>query len=253
MRALPAGEFHEIGTECFLLNRFNLAAMMTESWAVPSSFPAGPVASPEFAATQQLLPPWTLIIAINAFARRTEEKIAYEVEALKETCDLLNVRLLESLPGIPGAESTIAAELLRPWKILKKFNHKGAVHDLTFKAPLHRIAQLEQVFSRLAQEHDYPVPDAGIYLLPLERGRAIHAEFDLHCPAAEGPEKNKVKGLWLKASSALIHEGAYFDRPYGPWASLMYARAASYTHVLKQLKSEIDPNNILNPGKLCFA
>lgn len=243
----------EIGAECFLLNRFNLAAMMTESWPVPSSFPASPAASPEFAAVQQMLPPWTVCIAINALARRAEEKIAYEVEALREACDMLNVQLLESLPNIPGAESIIAAELLRPWKILKKFNYKGAVHDLTFKAPLNKIVRLEQVFEGLAREHDYPVTEAGMYLLPLERGRAMHVEIDLHCSAAAGSEQSRVKDLWLKASAALINEGAYFDRPYGPWAPLMYARASKYTHVLKQLKSEIDPNNILNPGKLCFA
>ena len=33
----------EIGMECFLLNRFNLAALLNEEWQVPESFPAQPV------------------------------------------------------------------------------------------------------------------------------------------------------------------------------------------------------------------
>jgi FAD/FMN-containing dehydrogenase len=33
----------------------------------------------------------------------------------------------------------------------------------------------------------------------------------------------------------------------------MYGRAATYSQMLKKLKAETDPNNILNPGKLCFA
>ena len=32
----------EIGMECFLLNRFNLAALLNEEWQVPESFPARP-------------------------------------------------------------------------------------------------------------------------------------------------------------------------------------------------------------------
>ena len=62
-----------------------------------------------------------------------------------------------------------------------------------------------------------------------------------------------VKKLWQKASAELINNGAYFDRPYGIWAPLMYSRAADYSQMLKKLKAETDPNNILNPGKLCFA
>jgi FAD/FMN-containing dehydrogenase len=50
----------------------------------------------------------------------------------------------------------------------------------------------------------------------------------------------------------LIEAGAFFDRPYGVWADLMYSRTGTYTEYLKKLKVELDPNNIMNPGKLCF-
>ncbi len=50
-----------------------------------------------------------------------------------------------------------------------------------------------------------------------------------------------------------MNNGAYFDRPYGPWAPMVYERAAGYSAMLQKLKKETDPNNIMNPGKLCFA
>jgi FAD/FMN-containing dehydrogenase len=137
--------------------------------------------------------------------------------------------------------------------VLRKFNYKGSVHDLTFKAPITKIAELEQLLNRLASDAGYPTADIGSYIMPLERGRAIHCEFDLHCPAADSPERDMVKKLWQQASAELINTGAYFDRPYGIWAQLMYSRAAQYSQILKKLKEETDPNNILNPGKLCFA
>ena len=243
----------EIGTESFIINNFNLAALLTESWKVPAKFPVKPADAKEFEQIRKVLPAWTMAVVINGPKRRTDEKIAYEVVALKELCDSLNVQLLESLPNITGAENIIEAEILRPWGVLRKFNYKGSVHDLTFKAPITKIAELEKLMIDLALQAGYPAADIGMYLMPLERGRAIHCEFDLHCPAADDQDREMVKKLWKKASAELINNGAYFDRPYGIWAPLMYSRAAGYAHMLQKLKAETDPNNILNPGKLCFA
>ena len=105
----------------------------------------------------------------------------------------------------------------------------------------------------LAHRHDYANKDIGMYLLPLERGRAIHCEFDLHCRPSDQSEWDGVHELWLKSSEELMRGGAYFDKPYGAWAEMVYSRASNYTSMLKKLKSEIDPNNVLNPGKLCFS
>jgi len=243
----------EIGTECFLLNRFNLAALFAQDWSVPAEVPVAAVTSEDFDSLRRQLPAWTLIVVINGPARRTQEKIAYEVAALREVCDIMNVELREALPNVPGAEHVIASELLRPWSILKKFNYRGSVHDLTFKTPLSNVPRVAAVVVDLAQQHGYPERDLGMYLLPLERSRAMHVEIDLHCPASECAERATVKNLWLAASTELANAGAYFDRPYGVWAPLMYNRAAHYTQMLKKLKAEIDPNNILNPGKLCFT
>lgn len=243
----------EIGTECFLINSFNLAAVFTEIWDLPESFPTKPVLAPDFEQTKGFLPPWILIICINGPERRTEEKISYESEALREICDVLNIEIFENLPNIPGAETVMCTEMLRPWRILNKFNYKGSVHDLTFKAPLKKVVRFEKHLKELAQSYAYPSTEIGMYLLPLERGRGVHCEFDLHCTPSEGSEWENVKALWLKASSEFINDGAYFDRPYGAWAELVYARASNYAQMLKKLKSEIDPNNILNPGKLCFT
>ncbi|MCX8043344.1 MAG: FAD-binding oxidoreductase [Desulfobacterota bacterium] len=243
----------EIGTECFLLNRFNLAALFAQDWSVPNDIPAPPVRSEDFALLRQHLPPWVLIIVINGPMRRTQEKIAYEAEALQEVCDILNLELREALPHVPGAEQVIADELLRPWGILKKFNFKGSVHDLTFKTPLNNLPNVTEIVTNLALRYGYPESDIGMFVLPLERARALHVEIDLHCPSAECSERTMVKELWLTASGRLVDAGGYFDRPYGAWAPLMYGRAAQYTQMLRKLKAEMDPNNILNPGKLCFA
>ena len=66
-------------------------------------------------------------------------------------------------------------------------------------------------------------------------------------------EAHKVRELWLEANQACVNLGAVLDKPYGPCADMVYRRYDSgYITLLKNLKRELDPNNIMNPGQLCF-
>lgn len=242
----------EIGMECFLLNRFNLAALLSEEWTVPETFPATPRPSESFERYKGILPPWVLVICISGAPRHPEEKIAYETEALKEVCSGLNLELKESLPQVSGLGRIVLHEILYPWGVLKKCNYRGSVHSLSFKSSLAQLAEMELIVRKECEAAGYSAASFGGYLLPLERGRAVHCEFDLHCDLRNGEETSRVKQLWRKAAESLINHGAYFDRPYGPWADMVYQRAGHYTTKLREIKREFDPNGILNPGKLCF-
>jgi hypothetical protein len=244
---------NEIGLECFLFNSFNCAALFCEGWNIPESYPANKSPSSDFDALRNTLPPWILTIALPGPPRIPEEKIAYEKEALTNLCSQLGQDLLTTLPPLDNAQTYFSRFLLRPWDILKKFCYKGSVHTLSFKSPLKRIPEFESLIHTVLTAHSYPQRDMGIYLLPLERGRAVHFECDLHCDLSDQQESEKVKKLWLTLSETLISKGALFDRPYGAWADMIYARTGTYTIKLKELKKELDPNNIMNPGKLCFS
>jgi FAD/FMN-containing dehydrogenase len=243
-------QYREIGTECMLLNNFNLAALFNDEWSVPTAFPAQAADADNFNALRAVLPPWMLIVSITGLPRRPEEKIAYEEAALRTVCDEANVELLEAIPNVPGAEKMLEAEMLRPFSILKKYNFKGQILNLTFKCPLNKVDELVGIASKKVCSNGYNCKDVGVYVLPLERGRALHCEIDFHAAPESAAD---LKAAWLKAAEELMNNGAYFDRPYGPWAPMVYARAAGYTAMLKKLKKETDPNNIMNPGKLCFA
>jgi hypothetical protein len=240
----------EIGWECFGLNRFNLAAILNEEWEIPQKFPTAPKPSPALARLQQSLPEWTVIIGISGSPYFPEERIAYEEEALHQLCCEMKVSADNNFPGFQNLENVFLKESLRPWSILKKFNYRGSVHDVSFKVPLNRICEVEKAILAQAQKYNYLEQDIGGYFVAMERGRAIHCEFDLHCEFND--TKQQVRDLWLAASKMLMDKGALFDRPYGDWAEMVYARAPQYALKLKQLKQEMDPKGILNPGKLCF-
>jgi FAD/FMN-containing dehydrogenase len=61
-----------------------------------------------------------------------------------------------------------------------------------------------------------------------------------------------MQQLFTNASLELFKQGAFFSRPYGIWAEMAYGQDTQTTMVLKKLKAIFDPNNVMNPGKLCF-
>jgi FAD/FMN-containing dehydrogenase len=238
----------EIGQECFVINNLNLAALACSEWSVPRVIPALKTASKEFETLREKLPEWLLAVCLNGGPRMPEGKLAYEEEELR------SIAAIAHLQGYNDRdlEELILAEALRPWGILKKFNVRGSVQDVSFKAPLKRVPEFQRILQEVTNKYDYPLGQVGVSVIPVERARAVQVFFDLHCNQADAQETAQVKNLWFELSERLIDEGAFFDRPYGAWSDMIYRRAGTYTQKLKEIKREIDPNHILNPGHLCF-
>jgi len=104
--------------------------------------------------------------------------------------------------------------------------------------------------NELAAEAGYPVSDIGVYVQPMHMATSYHCEFTIPYNPEDGMETAKVKALFDKASAEFAAMGAYYTRPYGPWARLQLNKDAMGTQTLKTLKGIFDPNNILNPGKV---
>ena len=238
----------ELGHECFIINNFNLSALMCKEWKVPQEFPTQKISAREFDGLRDKLPEWLLVVCLNGGPRMPEGKIAYEEEELRGVAAMAHV---QSYNG-REQEELFLAETLRPWGILKKFCYRGSVHDVSFKTPLKRVPEFQRILQEVTNKYDYPMRDVGMYVLPIERGRAMHVEIDFHSDPQDRYGMQQLKNMWVEMSERFIDEGAFFDRPYGIWADLVYRRAGTYTQKLKEIKREIDPNHICNPGHLCF-
>lgn len=231
-----------LGNECLVLNSFNLAAILAEKWPE------------EFNTLSETLPPWTIIQCLSGLHRLPKEKIEYEEEALMEVASELHFEPLRTVGGIPGLDGTILKMLRKPWQGdgYWKFRYKGSCHDIFFHTTLDRVPEFTEAMNGVAAKYGYPTRDIGIYLQPLERARACFCQYGFHCDPTNSREADQVHRLFLEASELAISMGGLFTTPYGPWADMVYSRAATYTAVMKVVKNAFDPNNILNPGKLCF-
>ena len=161
---------------------------------------------------------------------------------------------LTRLNGLPNVTS---ADVARAFESCSGDPHftflaKGACQDIFFLATLDKAPQFVSTVFAIAERWQYPISEIGVYIQPQHHGVSQHIEFNFPFDPSDDNEARKVKQIYEKASAALIGQGAYFSRPYGSWAGMVYSRDENATHVLRIVKHIVDPRNVLNPGKLCF-
>jgi len=239
-RILP----RRIGQECLLLNNVDLAAILTDTQKGYDELVAK-------------LPPWTLILTIAGHLRRPEEKIALEENFLKEvlTNEYSSMILTDKLAGFPGLGKKVLTLLRNPWPAGKKYwknNLKGGCQDIFFISRPAKAKDYVAIIDEVAAKNNYPIANIGKYIQPIEHNRASQVEFSFFYDPENELERQQIAQLNREAIVALIDKGAFFSRPYGETAAIVYDRAANYTMALKRVKKVFDPKNIMNPGNLCF-
>ena len=231
--------------ECLLLNNINLATILTANWPE------------QFAQLRATLPPWTVILISSALKRRPEEKIAYQEEFLRDMMSTYfnKLELLTTLPGLAAVERRLPEMLRKPWpkdKTYWKHTYKGGCQDLMFMTTLDRVERYIPAVIEVAAKHQYPANDIGCYIQPVEDGHACQLQFNFYYNPGDEAELERIQALYADAAAAMLERGAYFTRPYGVVADMVYRKNGDYAALLKRIKKHLDPNGILNPGNLCF-
>jgi len=234
-----------VGQECLLLDNTDLAALAAESW--PDDFE-------ELRAT---LPPWTLILVMSAMARRPEEKLKYEENMLKDIIknEFSEIQLENNLPGFPGMGKKLLPLLRQPWPKKTPYwknRYLGGCQSIFFITRPAMAPQFIDLMEAIAAQYGYPVDDIGGYIQPIEHNRACQMQFDIFYDPDSEVDVELVRSLYRDAISALASQGALFTRPYGELADLVYESATGYAAALRRVKKVFDPNNIMNPGTLCY-
>ena len=228
--------------ECLALNSVSLASMLADGW--PGAFER----------LKANLPSWTIIVCVAGYQRHPEERVRIMEKYLMDICRDFKLKPQAVLPGAEGKENTVLELLSGPWnkEPYWKLRHKSSCHDIFFLAPLSKAPEFIRLTKEVVAGYSYPGEDIGCYIQPMVQGRGCHCEFNLPCDESNDREAVEVQKLFMEVSETLMKNGAFFSRPYGPWANMVYSRYAEGVIALRKLKNIFDPNNILNPGKLCF-
>ncbi|RJQ37875.1 MAG: FAD-binding oxidoreductase [Dehalococcoidia bacterium] len=227
-----------LGSECLVLNRLNLATILAESPGEIEKLSAG-------------LPAWTVLLCLSGFHRLPEEKIAYEEEALWEITRKLGLKPDVSVTGCGGE---LIPRLRQPWpdETYWKDHYRGGWAEVFFYDTLDKAPRYLAAMTEVTSRHGYAAGDIGVYLQPVERARILFYRFTFYTDPEDKRQREMVKEIFVDSSQRAMAMGALFTTPYGSWADMVYRRAPAYAGVLKTVKDALDPDHILNPGKLCF-
>jgi len=226
------------GDELLILNSFSLASIIGN----------GPAQIRDLI---KKLPPWVALVGIAGRNILPKERVEYQEKDISDIARKFGLELVQSIPGVKSHE--MLQILLNPsrepyWKL----DYKGGFQDIFFLTTLNRTPEFFNVMSSIAKENGYPISEAGVYIQPLHQGANCHCEFILPFDRDDPKAVKGMQQLYTKASEALFKQGAFYSRPYGIWANMAYKQDAQSTAVLKKIKGIFDPNNVMNPGKLCF-
>jgi FAD/FMN-containing dehydrogenase len=226
------------GDELFILNNWGLAAILGDTPAQIKSLSNG-------------LPPWITLLGIAGRDVLPAERVEFQEKDIADIAQQFGLRMLSSVAGVEAGEvlGTILNASPEPyWKL----NYQGGCQDIFFLTTLERTPDFVKTMHSIAELHQYHTSEIGVYLQPVHQGASCHCEFSLHFDQDNPAEVNRMKDLSTKASEELQRQGAFFSRPYGIWADMAFNQDPQTTIALKKIKNIFDPNNVMNPGKLCF-
>ncbi len=200
---------------------------------------------------REKLPLWVVVVGIAGRSIMPEERVEYQEKDISEIAQQFGLQLVAEIPG--ARNSDVLKALNNPSKEpYWKCSSRGGFQDIFFLTTLNKTPGFVKTMYSVADAHGYTASDIGIYLQPIHQGTSCHCEFIIPYNPENPRETAEIRELFAEASQGLIKQGAFFSRPYGIWADMTYNRDAQTTILLKKIKSIFDPNNVMNPGKLCF-
>ena len=219
-----------IPDECIILNRENFAAAFADNL--------------EEEIALRKVSPWIMLCRVCGYDRYPEERVEIYDGYVRDACREVDLCAETSLGLSSGLEEKIESMLTdcdlreESWKL-----RCGEEKELLMLVAPSKAAEVIAVIEN-------ELPNAGLTVQPQVQGRAFRIECDLRFESKPG-EAEKNEAVLFALAKKLQAVGAYFDRPYGDLAKLVYNEPVSL-EAMKKLKTIFDPDGILNPGKLCF-
>jgi len=191
------------------------------------------------------LPEWIIAFVL----RQRADAIEVMEQDISDTLAKFELKAVQDLPGVPRAEEKFRKEVLYPSGWFKYSKYRGARTVLPFIASLKDLPMMMKVLHELCDKYNYPKEDLGVTAVPTISIGVVAVNVAFARDPQNPDEYAKVKKLYYEAAEKLLACGAFYSRPYGILAKLIYTRAQTYYEVMMKVKRVIDPKGIMNPRR----
>jgi FAD/FMN-containing dehydrogenase len=228
----------KLGQDLLIVNRHNLACLVgTDQESIQI--------------LRDRLPQWIALVSIEGFGLLPEDRVDYQTAEFMELAQSYGLVPATKLAKIRGEQ--ISDILSHPseepyWKL----RYKGGCQDIFFLTTMDRTPEFINGINSLAVTHNVPTADIGVYLQPTLQGVSCHCEFNLSYAPKDTVETDKVKAFDAEAPRIITSMRGFFSRPYGAWTDVAWGNSSETVMAQRKIKAIFDPNDIMNPGKLCF-
>jgi FAD/FMN-containing dehydrogenase len=225
--------------ECFIFDRTDLASA------------AASQCSAKLTDVEADLPQWILFFNVAGYDYLPDLRVEGQIADMREIARDAGFQAVDHLGAVSASQLLNAlhdSASEQYWKLRRR----GAFHDVFFLTTYGKLTDLLTTMSELASAYDFPVSDMGVYLQPIVQGTGCHCEFSLFYDPASPKALASAKALARAATGRLMDEGAFFSRPYGSDAAVVFERDPATVAALRKVKAIVDPLHLMNPGKLCF-
>ncbi|MDL2237407.1 FAD-binding oxidoreductase [Christensenellaceae bacterium OttesenSCG-928-K19] len=221
------------GERQFMMNNVALAMLLT--YKKPS----------ELEAVRNKFKDYVCFQEIAGFSVLPEEKLRYQDRGITNIAVGHGLAMQQEIGGIAADEVLTAAVTPcgeQDWR--KAF--KGECLSLLMQTTLDRAGEYIATVKTVAGMEGIDANELGIYVQPMVQNSSVGIEFML---PYDKKDLQQIKSFEEKATQALNAQHAFFGRPYGTSAKIVWDNDPVSTKLLKTMKQLMDPNRVLNPGK----
>lgn len=191
------------------------------------------------------LPEFVCLQNIAGFDIYPKERLKYQEEDIKKIAARYKLSLEKTLGSI-SADDLLKTAINPCGEKDWRHSLKGNCLSIIMMTTLDRVPEFIKVFNDCADKHKVNKDEIGIYVQPIVQNHSVHVEFMIPYDTAQ---IDTMRSLEEEAIKALNNAHAFFSRPYGTAAKIVFQNNPKNTDLLKMVKGMFDPKRILNPGK----
>lgn len=236
IKVIPPLMRHQIPALLWVLPQFSVIKLIAKSLQ-------------ELEAMRGTFPEWTIPIVIEGHKKIVDAKKELATEIINEVAP----------PAFGGKRpmpvpENFAKEFTYPRNILG-FLRQGSYHALAYWGPLYQYPKYVKMMKEIGVQAGYEEKNVDLLASPVAGfwGQACYYEAEVPYTSANSKSIEMVKAFHYEVLKALITEEYHiygWFRPFLQPMQLIVDQLGTYGEVWRAITKLIDPNEIMNPGKV---